>query len=74
MKAESAKQLESLNHKLQSETTRRQRAEETLGKKRDYLEKLFNYANAPIIVWDTEAKITRFNHAFWRGHNGQKAP
>ncbi|MBE9582060.1 MAG: PAS domain S-box protein [Proteobacteria bacterium] len=64
MKAESAKQLELLNHKLQSETTQRQRAEETIRKTRDYLEKLFNYANAPIIVWDTEAKITRFNHAF----------
>ncbi|MCL4416397.1 MAG: MEDS domain-containing protein [Actinobacteria bacterium] len=30
----------------------------------DYLEKLFNYANAPIIVWDPSFKITRFNHAF----------
>jgi len=32
----------------------------------DYLEKLFNYANAPIIVWDPSHKITRFNHAFER--------
>ncbi len=31
---------------------------------RDYLEKLFNYANAPIIVWSPEGKITRFNQAF----------
>ena len=31
---------------------------------RDYLEKLFNYANAPIIVWDPEGNITQFNHAF----------
>jgi PAS domain S-box-containing protein len=31
---------------------------------RDYLDNLFNYANAPIVVWDPEFKITRFNHAF----------
>ncbi len=30
----------------------------------DYLENLFNYANAPIIVWDRDFCITRFNHAF----------
>ncbi len=30
----------------------------------EYLEKLLNYANAPIIVWDTQYKITRFNKAF----------
>ncbi len=29
-----------------------------------YLENLINYANAPIIVWDPQFKITRFNHAF----------
>ncbi|GAB4500942.1 MAG: hypothetical protein Fur0035_04820 [Anaerolineales bacterium] len=29
-----------------------------------YLENLFNYANAPIIVWDAQLRITRFNHAF----------
>lgn len=31
---------------------------------RDYLENLFNYANAPIIVWNPDSSITRFNHAF----------
>lgn len=30
----------------------------------DYLESLFDYANAPIIVWDPQFRITRFNHAF----------
>jgi PAS domain S-box-containing protein len=30
------------------------------------LENLINYANAPIIVWDTNSKITLFNHAFER--------
>ena len=31
---------------------------------RDYLENLFNYANAPIIVWNPESRIVRVNHAF----------
>ncbi|MFA5848241.1 MAG: ATP-binding protein [Bacteroidales bacterium] len=30
----------------------------------EYLENLLNYANAPIIVWDIQYKITRFNKAF----------
>ena len=30
----------------------------------EYLDNLFNYANAPIIVWDPQFRITRFNHAF----------
>ena len=46
--------------------TERKRAEETLRETRDYLEKLIDYANAPIIVWDPNFTITRFNHAFER--------
>jgi len=42
----------------------RKRAVEELRETRDYLENLFGYANAPIIVWDPEFKIARFNHAF----------
>ncbi len=30
----------------------------------DYLESLFDHANAPIIVWDPDLRITRFNRAF----------
>jgi len=30
----------------------------------EYLENLINYANAPIIVWNTQFEITRFNKAF----------
>ncbi|MHB8104946.1 MAG: ATP-binding protein [Dehalococcoidales bacterium] len=33
---------------------------------RDYLDNLINYANAPIIVWNPNYEITRFNHAFER--------
>jgi len=38
--------------------------EKELRESNEYLENLFNYANAPIIVWDPQFKITRFNHAF----------
>jgi len=40
------------------------RFEETLRETNEYLENLITYANAPIIVWDTQFKITRLNHAF----------
>ena len=39
---------------------------EALRETRDYLDNLITYANAPIIVWDPEFHITRFNHAFER--------
>jgi len=45
---------------------RRKRLNEELRETRDYLENLLNYANAPIIVWGPEFKITRFNRAFER--------
>ena len=44
--------------------TGRKRVETELRETRDYLDKLFRYANAPIIVWDPDYRITRFNHAF----------
>jgi len=42
----------------------RKRAEEALREANQYLNNLITYANAPIIVWDTKYRITRFNHAF----------
>jgi len=44
--------------------TDRKKAEDELNKTNAYLENLINYANAPIIVWDTHFRIIRFNHAF----------
>ena len=44
--------------------TGRKSTEDELRSTRDYLENLFDHANAPIIVWDPSYKITRFNHAF----------
>lgn len=46
--------------------TDRKLDEEHLRETRDYLEGLINFANASIIVWDPEFRITRFNHAFER--------
>lgn len=44
--------------------TERKQVEQELKETNEYLDNLFNYANAPIIVWDPQFKITRFNHAF----------
>ena len=46
--------------------TERKSTEESLRETRDYMEKLLNYANAPIVVWDPKFTITGFNHAFER--------
>ena len=46
--------------------TERKKAEQSFREVNAYLENLFDYANAPIIVWDPGYKIIRFNHAFER--------
>jgi PAS domain S-box-containing protein len=43
---------------------KRAKDKESLRKTNEYLENLFRYTNAPIIVWDTQFNITRFNPAF----------
>ena len=63
---EQKKAQESL-HKTQAELeTRVEERTSELRETRDYLDNLFNYANAPIIVWNPDYNITRFNHAFER--------
>jgi two-component system CheB/CheR fusion protein len=54
--------------------TEQKKVEESLRETRDYLNNLIDNANAPIIVWNPELKITRFNHAFERltGRNSQE--
>ena len=49
---------------LWHEVTDRVQAEEELRRTSSYLENLITFANAPIIVWDPDLKITRFNRAF----------
>jgi len=44
--------------------TARKQAEKALKESNEYLQNLINYANAPIIVWDPNFHITRFNRAF----------
>ena len=46
--------------------TVRKKMEDALRETSQYLENLIGYASAPIIVWDPEFRITRFNHAFER--------
>jgi PAS domain S-box-containing protein len=53
-------------HGIIRDITERKRAEEKLRTTQDYLGSLLRYANAPIIVWDTEQRITIFNMAFER--------
>ncbi|MEI7501607.1 MAG: PAS domain S-box protein, partial [Bacteroidota bacterium] len=49
---------------IATDITERKQAEKMLSETNAYLENLINYANAPIIVWDPQFRITRFNHAF----------
>jgi PAS domain S-box-containing protein len=46
------------------DVTEQARMEDELRETRNYLENLITFANAPIIVWDPELRITRFNRAF----------
>jgi len=55
-----------LLHSTVHDITERKRAEEALRHTSGYLSSLIDHANAPIIVWDPERKITLFNYAFER--------
>ena len=56
-------QFVDLSHKIHQAVSR-SRAEESLRETNEYLNNLFDYANSPIVVWDPEFHITRFNPAF----------
>ena len=51
---------------LIEDSAQRKKADNELKETRIYLENLLNYANAPVIVWDKQFRITLFNHAFER--------
>jgi len=57
-------ELEQRVKELEQDVREFKRTEGNLRETHDYLENLFNYANAPIIVWNPESRIVRFNHAF----------
>jgi two-component system, cell cycle sensor histidine kinase and response regulator CckA len=65
-KEKRAAELVIANKELIFQNEERKRAEEELRETRDYLENLLSFANAPIMVWDNNNKITRFNLAFER--------
>lgn len=46
------------------DTTLQKEAEAKLRRTKEYLQKLFDHAGAPIVVWNPDLVITRFNHAF----------
>ena len=44
--------------------TRQEQVKDALRETKEYLDNLITYANAPIIVWDPQFRITLFNRAF----------
>jgi PAS domain S-box-containing protein len=64
--AAQAEELECANEELRAHNEELRTVTRSLHETRDYLESLINYANAPIIVWDPQFTITRFNRAFER--------
>jgi PAS domain S-box-containing protein len=46
------------------DVTKQVQVEDKLRETKEYLDNLITYANAPIIVWDPQFRITLFNHAF----------
>ncbi|MDD1703340.1 MAG: PAS domain S-box protein [Methanoregula sp.] len=61
---ERTQELVQSNASLRTEIEERRKVESTLRETSQYLENLINYANAPIIVWDPQFRITLFNRAF----------
>jgi PAS domain S-box-containing protein len=53
-----------LEQRVEERTSELESASKGLQETSDFLEKLLDNANAPIIVWDPSFKITKFNHAF----------
>ena len=64
--AAQTEEIECANEELRCTNDELQNLTRSLRETRDYLEKLIDNANAPIIVWDPNFIITRFNHAFER--------
>jgi len=53
-----------LEQRVEERTSELKSASKGLQETTDFLEKLLDNANAPIIVWNPNFKIIRFNHAF----------
>ncbi len=61
---QSDKKLKQYAYELDQNIQKLKISEEDLRQTRDYLDKLIDYANAPIIVWNPQFYIIRFNRAF----------
>ena len=59
-------ELTATQEELQQNNEELLKAERELRETGQYLDNLINYANAPIIVWNPQLRITRFNRAFER--------
>jgi len=70
-KRKRAAELVIANRELAYQNTEKEKRASELLMANLFLENLINHANAPIIVWNPEYRITRFNHAFesLTGHN-----
>lgn len=51
---------------LEKAVSSHKRMEEELKETRNYLNNLIDYANVPVIVWNPDFKVTRYNIAFER--------
>ncbi|WP_292518257.1 PAS domain S-box protein [Methanoculleus sp.] len=58
--------LTETQRKLRQNLKELEESEHSLRETTGHLESLIAYANAPIIVWDADLRITRFNNAFER--------
>jgi PAS domain S-box-containing protein len=56
-------QGQDITERMRAES-QREAALKVLHERRDYLDSLLTYASAPIVVWDPDFRITRFNGAF----------
>ncbi len=59
-------QLDAGNQQLRAANEQLAAEEAELRQAHDFLGRLIDYANAPIIVWDPKFRVTRFNGAFKR--------
>jgi len=68
------KKLKQYAFELEQNIKKLKKSEEDLRQSSDYLDSLFNNASGPIIVWDRQFIILRFNHAFEHltGYNAEE--
>jgi PAS domain S-box-containing protein len=59
-----SEELQSQSEELRSANQEMRIMNTVLSETRDYLDKLLNYANSPIIVWNPDMQITLLNRAF----------